>query len=66
MAEICSRVTYLTRIRVPRCYFVSEQVPVHHQIHGSSDASEKAYAAVVYLRTVYNNNGGKVGVNKLL
>ena len=42
----------LLEISVPRCYdhkFVSQQ------LHGFCDASKRAYAAVVYLRTEYQN-----------
>ena len=52
----------LKNIRVPRCYFSwREGDPVGHQLHGFSDASCKAYAAVVYLRTEHAN--GDIEVN---
>ena len=38
---------------IPRCYF--SQQPLTIQIHGFSDASERAYAAVVYIRSTYND-----------
>ena len=40
----------LKSITLPRCYF-SPGTTVTTQLHGFSDASEKAYAAVVYVRT---------------
>ena len=53
----------LTQIRIPRCYHMTEQVLLSQQVHGFSDASEKAYAAVVYLRSMYRN--GMVSVRLL-
>ena len=40
-------------VRIPRCYFVGS--PVEIQIHAFSDASEHAYAAVVFLRSRYKD-----------
>ena len=45
----------LSQIKVPRYYHIHQHTPVTLQIHGFSDASDRAYAAVIYLRTVYNN-----------
>ena len=45
----------LSEVRIPRCYFLNEAKPVQHQLHGFSHASEKAFAAVVYLRTLYTS-----------
>ena len=46
---------------IPRWYFDPEKHPVSIQLHGFSDASEHAYAAVLYLRTLYSD--GSVTVN---
>ncbi|CAG7838558.1 unnamed protein product [Allacma fusca] len=48
----------ITRIRIPRC--ITGPGEVRHELHGFSDASEQAYAAVVYLRNV--NSTGNVTV----
>jgi len=47
----------LSQIKVNRCYYDSQHTPTVQQIHGFSDASQRAYAAVVYLRTVYSDGG---------
>ena len=39
----------LTNLQIPRCCLMKEQV-VLCELHGFSDASERAYAAVVYLK----------------
>lgn len=43
----------LTTIRIPRCYLPSKQTVVSTQLHGFSDASEEAYAGVVYIHLEY-------------
>lgn len=42
-------------IQIPRCYFSQDSSIVEIQLHAFSDASEKAYAAVLYMRTTYSN-----------
>ena len=54
----------LKNIRVPRCYAnysPAQSAVCSYQIHGFSDASKRAYAAVVYLRTAFSN--GEIQVN---
>ena len=45
----------LNNVRVPRCYFNSSFSPTNIQVHALSDASKRAYAAAVYLRSEYEN-----------
>ena len=45
-----SQLKSLTQVHIPRCYFPKEAEIVSIQLHGFSDASQDAYAAVVYLR----------------
>lgn len=45
----------LNNVRVPRCYFNSSLSPTNIQVHAFSDASKRAYAAAVYLRSEYEN-----------
>jgi len=54
--NLISELDSLNGIRVPRCYFTNRKKPKNIQIHGFSDASERAYAAVVYLRVVYEDD----------
>ena len=50
--EFLSDFPVLNEIRIPRCYFDSDVIPNLIEVHGFSDASEHAYAAVLYLRTI--------------
>ena len=43
----------LNDVKIPRCYFRSR--PVQFELHGFSDASHRAYAGVVYVRSLYEN-----------
>ena len=45
----------LSEVRIPRCYFSFQKTTLLYQLNGFSDASEKAYAAVIYLRIVYTD-----------
>ena len=57
--EILGEFTLLNGIQIPRCYFDSKGVPNILEFHGFSDASQHAYAAVLYLRVV-NTDGSVV------
>ncbi|KMQ84469.1 hypothetical protein RF55_17694, partial [Lasius niger] len=50
-ATLEAELPLLERIRVPR-WFQSDTSATDVEIHGFSDASERAFAAVVYLRTI--------------
>ena len=45
----------LNNVKIPRCYFRSR--PVQFKLHGFSDASNRAYAGVVYIRSLYEDGG---------
>ena len=45
-------VEVLEQVEVPRCYFSSLPDPTKKEIHAFCDASQNAYAEVVYIRTV--------------
>ena len=56
--ELSSEFAVLNQLQIPRCYFDNDVVPDLIEYHGFSDASEHAYAAVLYLRTT--NKNGKI------
>jgi len=53
--QFANELKALDKIRIPRCYFLPSSVPTDMQLHGFSDASEHAFAAAIYLRSVYKD-----------
>ena len=53
--KLLSEMGKLSGIAMPRCYFIPTIKAVDIQLHGLSDASERAFAGVVYVWTVYEN-----------
>ena len=47
----------LSDLSIPRYYFPKDSHIHSLQLHGFSDASEDAYAAVVYLRSIDQDDG---------
>ncbi len=52
---LVEELSQLNIVSLPRCYFAITIQPISIQVHGFSNASKRAYAAVTYLRTVYEN-----------
>jgi len=42
-------------IKIPRCYFYPGSSRIDAQLHAFGDASERAYAAVMYLQVAYDD-----------
>ena len=51
--RILAELSSISRIRIPRCYFLLNSSPTDVQLHKFSDASSQAYAAVLYFRSLY-------------
>ena len=54
--KILAELHCLNGVLVPRCYFRGRQSCTSRQLHRFCDASDQAFAAVVYLRSVYDDN----------
>ena len=53
---LISELEFLKTVRVPRCIYWPKLNRLFTQLHGFSDASERATGAVVYARTVYEDD----------
>ena len=52
----------ISAVRIPRCYApVSVQI-VDRQLIGFSDASERAYCGVVYVRSIEKSGGSQISL----
>ena len=52
----------LTDHAIPRCYYSRSKKCLSKQLHGFCDASQLAYAGVVYLQTVYTDNSTTISL----
>ena len=60
--KIVSGLQSLNGMKVPRCYFDSNRTVAYSQLYGFSDASDQAFAAVVYLRASYSDGTVEVQI----
>ena len=49
-------------MKVPRCYFEFNSPVLATRLHGFSNASEPAFATVIYMQSLYNNGSIKVSL----
>ena len=54
-SKVVLEINELNGVKIPRCYFSVDGCIVSKQVHGFSDASRSAYAAVAYIRTEYSD-----------
>ena len=57
-----SELKLLSSKHIPRCYYQKESCLASIQLHGFSDASEEAYAGVVYLRMMDSTGNVQVSL----
>ena len=56
--SLLNKLKCLNNVKIPCCYFTSR--PVQFELHGFSDTSNRAYAGVVYIRSLYEDGGVNV------
>ncbi|XP_065886647.1 uncharacterized protein [Dysidea avara] len=57
-----AELTSIMSVKIPRCYFLMNACPIDTQLHRFCDVSLQAYAAVVYVRSVYQNGHTEVRI----
>jgi len=60
--SILRELEYLKQVAFPRCLFKVEQRPIEVQIYGFSNASDLAFAAVLYMGSIYNDGNVEVRI----
>ena len=60
--KITGDIGLLNKVAVPCCYFKFESTRQTTQLHGFCDASERTFVAVVYLRSVYDDENIEVSL----
>ena len=58
--KVVIEMSELNSVNIPRCCFQATSLIVSRQVHGFSDASSSAYAAVMYIHTEYDNGAVNV------
>ena len=61
-AQWRSELPLLASKHIPRCYFKKESNITSVELHGFSDASERAYGAVIYLRMIDTNRDVQISL----
>lgn len=60
--NLINEITDLSHIQIPRCYPDPGKHPSVYQLRGFCDASQRAYATVIYLRIVHTDGSVKLSL----